>query len=378
MSMYSSGVKPGEIPPIYDEVMLARKGQEIRHASSSMPWWNPRYWRKRIWVAIIIVIIVIVIIIVAVAVERARKNMYPDYTPLSYSLKDTYGGESFFDQFSYFTGYDPTEGFVHYVPEAQAKDLNLTYVTPSTAVLRVDTSVGPNSKPNASTGRFSVRIESKKTYENGLFIFDVKHTPYGCGTWPALWLTDRYNWPNHGEIDVMESTNKAEDGNQMTLHTTGDCSMDVRREETGKTLQKNCNHEKDDNAGCGVLSKPSGYGTVFNKNGGGVMAVEWRHEGIRMWQFGRDSIPSDIKGNNPKPNTWGTAVADFPNTHCDIGTHFKNQSIIANIDLCGSLVYHVWDDSGCSGKCTDLVANNPEAFENAYWEFGTFQVYQAS
>lgn len=87
--MYSSGVKPGEIPPIYDEVMLARKGQEIRHASSSMPWWNPRYWRKRIWAAIIIVILVIVIIIVAVAVERARKNMYPDYSPLSYTLKDT-------------------------------------------------------------------------------------------------------------------------------------------------------------------------------------------------------------------------------------------------------------------------------------------------
>lgn len=358
--------------------MLARKGQEVRHASSTMPWWNPRYWRKRVWAAIIIVIIVIVIIIVAVAVGKARKNIYPDYTPLSYSLKDTYGGESFFDQFNYFTGYDPTEGFVHYVPKAQAELLNLTYASPSTAVIKVDTSVGPNDKPNASTGRFSVRIESKKTYENGLFIFDVKHTPYGCGTWPALWLTDPFNWPNHGEIDVMESTNKAEDGNQMTLHTTGDCSMDVRREDTGKTLQKNCNHEKDDNAGCGVLSEPAGYGTVFNKNGGGVMAVEWRHEGIRMWQFGRDSIPSDIKGNNPKPDTWGTAVADFPNTHCNIGTHFKNQSIIANIDLCGSLVYHVWDNSGCSGKCTDLVANNPEAFENAYWEFGTFQVYQAS
>lgn len=160
----------------------------------------------------------------------------------------------------------------------------------------------------------------------------------------------------------MESTNKAEDGNQMTLHTTGDCSMDVRREETGKTLQKNCNHEKDDNAGCGVLSKPAGYGSVFNKNGGGVMAVEWRHEGIRMWQFGRDSIPSDIKGNNPKPDTWGTAVADFPNTHCDIGTHFKNQSIIANIDLCGSLVYHVWDDSGCK-LAHILVRHNADYFQ---------------
>lgn len=130
MSRYSSGVKPGEIPPIYDEIMLARKGQEVRHASSTMPWWNPRYWRKRVWAAIIIVIIVIVIIIVAVAVGKARKNIYPDYTPLSYSLKDTCkclsssawmkrpanhcpdGGESFFDQFNYFTGYDPSKNYL--------------------------------------------------------------------------------------------------------------------------------------------------------------------------------------------------------------------------------------------------------------------------
>ncbi len=29
-------------------------------------------------------------------------------------------------------------------------------------------------------------------------------------------------------------------------------------------------------------------------------------------------------------------------------------------------------------NCTDLVANQPEAFKNAFWEFGSFQVYQAS
>jgi len=35
-----------------------------------------------------------------------------------------------------------------------------------------------------------VRISSKTTYNKGLFIFDVKHSPYGCGTWPALWLVE--------------------------------------------------------------------------------------------------------------------------------------------------------------------------------------------
>lgn len=28
------------------------------------------------------------------------------------------------------------------------------------------------------------------------------------------------------------------------------------------------------------------------------------------------------------------------------------------------------------GNCTDLVANNPGAFTNAFWEFGKFEVYQ--
>ncbi|CAM1508179.1 Fc.00g050270.m01.CDS01 [Cosmosporella sp. VM-42] len=371
-------IKPGDAPPTYEEIMLTRDTGNVRRVQSSMPWWNPRYWRKRVWAGVVAAIIIVIIIIIAVAVTQSKNNSYPDYTELSYSLKDTYSGESFFDQFDYFTGYDPTSGFVHYVPREQAASLNLTYASSSTAVLKVDTSVGPNDEPNASTGRFSVRVESKTTYENGLFIFDVKHTPYGCGTWPALWLTDRANWPDHGEIDVMEATNQAVDGNQMTLHTTDGCTMNGKRKETGKALQKNCNYKKNSNAGCGVETEAEGFGTTFNKNGGGVMAMEWRDEGIRMWQFGRDSIPTDISSKNPDPTGWGTALADFPNTDCDIGSHFKNNSIVVNIDLCGELVNALWDDSGCASNCTDLVANQPDAFTNAFWEFGSFEVYQAS
>jgi hypothetical protein len=44
---------------------------------------------------------------------------------------------------------------------------------------------------------YSIRIVSKKTYDNGLFIADFRSMPHGCGTWPAYWSSGP-NWPNQG------------------------------------------------------------------------------------------------------------------------------------------------------------------------------------
>ncbi|KAK8136963.1 endo-1-3(4)-beta-glucanase [Apiospora sp. TS-2023a] len=360
-------------PPSYDNQELPPRSNMSRYVGVQ-PW----YRRKRTWVISAVVVVIAIIVAVVAGVLVSKANRYPDYTKLNYSIQDTYSGENFFDQFDYFTGFDPAQGFVHYVPKEQAQQLNLTHATANSAVMKVDTSVGPGSTPDASTGRFSVRVSSKKQYNSGLFIFDIKHTPFGCGTWPALWLVDENEWPKSGEIDIMEAVNKADKGNQMTLHTTDNCEMSVKRKMTGSVLQKDCFNETNSNAGCGVQGSDASYGANYNTAGGGIMAMEWRNEGIRMWQFGRSSIPADITSKKPDPSTWGMAAADFPNTDCDMGTHFRNQSIIANIDLCGQLTNAVYAESGCPSNCTDFVANNPEAFKDAFWEFGAFDVYKAS
>ena len=115
-----------------------------------------------------------------------------------------------------------------------------------------------------------MRLESKASYNEGLFIFDIIHTPHGCGTWPALWLTDPANWPTNGEIDVVETNNKATDGNAVTLHTTDGCDMDVKRKMTGHAQFTTCLNSTNSNSGCGVQAPPSSYGEEMNQKGGGV------------------------------------------------------------------------------------------------------------
>lgn len=135
-------------------------------------------------------------------------------------------------------------------------------------MLKVDTTY--SGEDEVANGRQSVRITSNNTYADGLFVFDILHTPYACGIWPALWLTDPSNWPEHGEIDVMEAVNMGEWGNQATLHTSSGCNMGVKRKETGTALYKTCYWESHDESGCGVKGAKTTYGPEFNAQGGGV------------------------------------------------------------------------------------------------------------
>lgn len=80
-----------EMPPTYEEVGFSRgtAPTDVRHVQGSMPWWNPRYWRKRVWGGVAAVIVIIIVVVVAVVVTQNKNNAYPNYAAVGYSLSET-------------------------------------------------------------------------------------------------------------------------------------------------------------------------------------------------------------------------------------------------------------------------------------------------
>jgi hypothetical protein len=134
--------------------------------------------------------------------------------------------------------------FRNYVDQATAIAQNLTYAYDNTLILRADS----KTVITDGGGRNSVRIRSKKTYTTHVAVFDVRHMPTGCATWPAAWEVREDGWPNYGEVsqchiyvshslrcfqvDIVEGVNGVRP-NQMTLHTGPNCIMPDSRAEVG-------------------------------------------------------------------------------------------------------------------------------------------------
>lgn len=297
-----------------------------------------------------------------------------------YSLSDEVYGPGFYSFFEWEAIEDPTHGRVTYVDKPTSIHQNLTYATSDTFILRTDfkTVLDPNGP-----GRNSVRIRSKKTYTSHVAVFDVRHIPQGCGTWPAIWETLEANWPNGGEIDIMEGVND-QGTNQATLHTSPDCLMPTSRTMAGTPTYDTCDVTLNFNAGCGVkFPTASSFGPAFNTNGGGWYAMERSQTYFKIWFWSRNDcdVPSDVAHARSfvNPDAWGTPTAYFPNTFCDFSTHFDPQNIIINLTLCGDWAGSTYSQgTGCPLTCVDHVNYNASAFTDAYFDFASIRVYQDS
>jgi len=297
----------------------------------------------------------------------------------AYTLLDAYAPGNFFSSFDFFTDPDPTTGFVKYHPQSTAATLKLIGSAPqaSNAIY-----IGVDSTTKSPSGRASVRISSKKTYNKGLFIADIAHMPGGiCGVWPAFWMLGSGTWPANGEIDILEGVNDARN-NSMTLHTNAGCRVQ-KTGFSGTLTTSDCDVSdpaQSKNAGCQIQDPAAAsYGTAFNQQGGAVIATEVTSQGIKIWSFPRSKIPAGIE--SPDPSTWGMPVAAFAG-ECDIDTHFKDMSILFDTTFCGQWAGdpHVWAQGACAAKaptCQAYVQGNPQVFGEAYWLVNSVKVYEA-
>lgn len=298
-------------------------------------------------------------------------------TSESYQLVENWHGESFLDYFNFHTGSDPTNGFVTYLDKSRAESAGLVKVNDGGSVyIGVDhtTTLSPSGK-----GRDSVRIGSKKYYDHSLVVADIAHMPGSiCGSWPAFWSVGK-NWPADGEIDIIEGVN-LQDHNEIVMHTAGTCSIT----DTGMTGAVNATGCGEDlgTVGCVIEGQQGSYGTSFNKQGGGIYAMQWTEQFVKIWFFPRASIPTSITQGAPDVSQFGTPMALVQDS-CDVATSFKAQSFVFDVTFCGDWAGGVYGKSGCpmsgsdsSQSCINYVAKNPAAFQETYWEINSVKIYQ--
>ncbi|KEQ82244.1 hypothetical protein M438DRAFT_376260 [Aureobasidium pullulans EXF-150] len=249
-----------------------------------------------------------------------------------------------------------------YVNETVANRNGYTTTDDDSITISVDTT---NKWPRGGPGRPAVRLISDNTYTHGLFILDLNHMPFGCGTWPAFWLLGP-DWPRNGEIvslDIIEGVHTSTT-NTISMHTDSNCTI-AGSGQTGLFTSSNCDHAANDNSGCGSVANntatPNNYGKALSDNNGGVYITEWTSAYVRVWFFPRNNIPS---------------------SSCNIDSHFANHSIIINTDFCGAWAGFTYSNykecpltTGLNGydSCVDYVGNNPQAFLDAYWEINSLK-----
>uniref|UniRef100_A0AC34FY29 GH16 domain-containing protein n=1 Tax=Panagrolaimus sp. ES5 TaxID=591445 RepID=A0AC34FY29_9BILA len=296
-----------------------------------------------------------------------------------YSLRKTYEGNNFFDGFYFWNYNDPTHGCVKYVDKGTAQNLGLIGVENGKVRISSDSS----NTYFGNDGRPAVRIHSNDKYNDGLFIFDLEHMPVGPGTWPAYWFCGD-NWPNNGEIDVLEGVD-GNTANNQALHTNENCYMPLDAsifkgrwaKGPGGKIANDCYVNaagQSTNQGCSITSEDGYFGVPFNNAGGGVFALEWsRDSSLKIWIFKRNELPADINSGNPNPSNWGKPEAYFTIGNTCNANHFNNHEIIINLTFCGDWAGNVYN--GGMAACENKVRSDPGAFKDAYWLINHLKYY---
>lgn len=192
------------------------------------------------------------------------------------------------------------------------------------------------------------------------------------------------NWPDSGEIDIIEGVND-QATNFMTIHSGNSaCKMESKGISTLEPYSTDCYYQTNGNEGCSYHdTDKTSYGSGFNQAQGGVFAMEYTGDTVSIWKWNNGASPSDVLSNNPNPSNWGPPRAQWHSTAnggCDLKTAIRNQNIVFDTTFCGDWAGAIFPGSSGSGSaypntCSDFVKHNPSSFSDAFWQIRSLKVY---
>ncbi|EGO03548.1 glycoside hydrolase family 16 protein [Serpula lacrymans var. lacrymans S7.3] len=298
-----------------------------------------------------------------------------------YQVVRDYSGQNFFTGWDFYGNYDNlTLGNAVYLNQSEATKQNLAYInSEGRAIIKVDNTTDVAMGQNRS----SIRMTSQDAYPIGsLWIIDLYHIPYGCSVWPAFW-TFGPNWPNDGEIDIIEAINIM-GNNQMVLHTTPGCTHSSTYNQLGANIGSDCSTP----SGCVVAeTQPNSYNSGFAAAGGGVWATQFDVTGVFIWFWSRPNVPESITQANSTSSiditSWGTPSASYFANTCNITEFFSPQNLVFDITLCGDwagtgYAYNATcGSSGPTGLCYNdcVVGPGSPRYDEAYFDISYVRAY---
>ncbi|KAF8635382.1 hypothetical protein AX15_000387 [Amanita polypyramis BW_CC] len=290
-----------------------------------------------------------------------------------YDQIDSISGHDFLDAFEVQVIPDPAHGRVNNVDAQTASRENLTFASDDHFIMRADYTKYLDPR---GPGRDSVRLISYKQYTTSVMIFNIRHMPAGCGTWPAI--RTKGTDTSQGKIDILEGINDV-GPNQVTLLTDAGCTMPPSRPQLGTPVNNDCDVNASSASGCGVkLFDPLSYGPALNDNGGGWYAIERNSDFIKVWFWSRNAwTPQDVRDgeNSVDTDNWGIPAAYFPGDSCPISQKFGPHNIMFGLTFCGDWAGNAYNQSGCPSTCVDFVNYSPSEFRNAYFDFEWLKIY---
>lgn len=289
----------------------------------------------------------------------------------------------------YINSNDKTQGYVNYGAWDNLIEVNSS----GKFIVKADSNLN-------SGKRKMIRMYSRKSYNDGLFVIKADHIPEGNGVWPAFWLTSKTGtWACGGEIDIIEGVNSIDASssrNSSTLHTndgSGVCKQDGvagiknqicssrggggdgSKDQCGCNGKEICPYE-----GCGVeLKSPSSFGKGFNQGGGGIYATELTTDGfITIWFFPKGTEPQDLINGTPNPSAWPDSDNVIKFNQCK--GNFKNLEMVLNTDLCGTWAGTKFINESTKAKGIPACQNyiDTQDLTEAYWSIDYIKVFQKS